>query len=97
MKALEDAAIQRRLAALPQWRYECGALRRDLQFGDFAAAFAFMVRVAAVAQEQDHHPDWRNVYRHVSIALTTHDAGGVTERDFVLAAAIDTVAKCELP
>lgn len=97
MHLLVDAEIRRRLAALPQWRYERGALRRDLQFGDFAAAFAFMVRVAALAQEQDHHPDWRNVYRHVSIALTTHDAGGVTERDFVLAAAIDTVAECELP
>lgn len=97
MPLLVDAEIRRRLAALPRWRYEANALRRDLQFGDFAAAFAFMVRVAALAEAHNHHPDWRNVYRHVSIALSTHDAGGVTERDFALAAAIDTVTQLEAP
>jgi 4a-hydroxytetrahydrobiopterin dehydratase len=96
MKSLEAAEVRRRLAALPLWRYEANALRRDLRFGDFAQAFAFMVRVAALAEAHDHHPDWRNVYRQVSIALSTHDAGGVTERDLALAAAIDTVTECEI-
>jgi 4a-hydroxytetrahydrobiopterin dehydratase len=95
MKPLETAEVHRRLVALPRWRYEDNALRRDLEFRDFASAFAFMVRVAALAEAQNHHPDWRNVYRHISVALSTHDAGGVTERDFALAAAMDSVTECE--
>ena len=65
-------------------------LCRTFQFKDFSEAFAFMTRVALIAEKQGHHPDWSNVYNTVRIALNTHDAGGVvTEKDRKLAAAID--------
>ena len=80
--------------ALPGWRYEEAdrALRRDLRFADFSAAFAFMTRVALAAERADHHPDWSNSWNRVEIALTTHSAGGVTGRDIALAARIDAIA-----
>lgn len=82
-----DAALQH----LPDWRHikseETGrnTLSRDYAFGDFNAAFGFMVRVAMAAERLDHHPDWSNSYNRVTISLSTHDAGGVTELDFQLA------------
>ena len=75
--------------ALSAWTYTEGRLRRELTFADFAEAFAFMTRVAALAEEQGHHPDWTNVYNRVSIALWTHDAGGITAQDLRLARAIE--------
>jgi 4a-hydroxytetrahydrobiopterin dehydratase len=78
---------------LPAWRREGDrALLRELVFADFKAAFAFMTEVAAVADRMDHHPEWSNVYNRVSIRLTTHDAGGLTQRDVALAHLIDTAA-----
>lgn len=78
---------------LPLWKREDGtALLRDLTFADFKAAFAFMTEVAAVADRMDHHPEWSNVYNHVSIRLTTHDAKGLTMRDVALAHSIDAAA-----
>ena len=79
------------LAGLPGWTYEASrdALIRDFKFKDFSEAFAFMTRVALLAQAADHHPEWSNVYNKVSIALSTHDAGGVSARDTALAAEID--------
>lgn len=71
------------------WRMENGALCRDFTFADFAQAFGFMARVALVAQQQDHHPEWTNVYNRVSIRLWSHDVGGVTGRDRRLALAIN--------
>lgn len=62
---------------------------RTLRFADFAAAFGFMTRVALLAERLDHHPDWSNSYGRVAITLTTHDAGGLTERDAAMVAAID--------
>ncbi len=78
----------------PQWRCDgpTGALRRDLQFDDFATAIAFIQRGAALADALDHHPDWRNVYNRVWLVLTTHDCGGVSARDFVLGAQLDQLA-----
>lgn len=84
--------IKAELAAAPElsaWSFSEGRLRRELTFEDFRAAFAFMTRVAEVAEEQGHHPDWTNVYSRVSIALWTHDAGGITARDVRLARAIE--------
>ena len=92
MKPLTVAEIRARVAALPKWTFEGNALRREFVYRDFAAAFAFMTRVATLAEAHDHHPDGRNVYNRVTIALSTHDAGGVTHRDFELAAAIDAIA-----
>jgi 4a-hydroxytetrahydrobiopterin dehydratase len=89
---LTDAEIAERLRAMPQWTAKDGKLHRDLQFADFVAAFGFMTRVALVAEKLDHHPEWFNVYNKVRVDLATHDAGGVTARDFDLAAAIDKLA-----
>jgi 4a-hydroxytetrahydrobiopterin dehydratase len=79
------------LKDLPGWTYDAHAraIRRHLAFADFAAAFAFMTRVALIAEKMDHHPDWTNVWNKVDVALSTHDAGGVTALDLALARAID--------
>jgi 4a-hydroxytetrahydrobiopterin dehydratase len=76
---------------LPLWRYEAeaNAIARDFRFRNFSEAFGFMTRVALSAEKAGHHPDWSNSYNKVSIRLSTHDAGGVTERDIALARAID--------
>lgn len=73
------------------WVLEAGALRRRFVFADFAAAFAFMIRVAERAEALDHHPDWSNSWNTVSIALRSHDVGDVTERDTVLAREINAL------
>ena len=79
------------LTNLPEWTYDGArdALTRDLKFKDFSEAFGVMTRVALLAQTAAHHPEWSNVYNKVSIALSTHDAGGVSAKDAALAAAID--------
>lgn len=78
---------------LPQWRIlpERDALARSFRFGDFSEAFGFMTRVALLAEQQDHHPEWSNVYNRVEIILTTHDCQGLSERDLRLALAIDAL------
>lgn len=77
---------------LPEWTSDGTALSRDLSFKDFRRAFAFMTDVAGKADEMDHHPEWSNVYNKVAIHLTTHDAGGLTEKDVELAHFIDAAA-----
>jgi 4a-hydroxytetrahydrobiopterin dehydratase len=78
------------LAALPDWTLleNRDALRRVFKFRDFGEAFGFMTRVALLAEKADHHPEWQNVYNRVEIVLTTHDAGGITQRDVAMARAI---------
>ena len=92
---LTDAVREARLRDLPGWHYDetARAIRRGFRFADFSEAFAFMTRVALAAEKADHHPDWSNVWNRVEIALTTHDAGGLTDRDLDLAAAIDALVK----
>jgi 4a-hydroxytetrahydrobiopterin dehydratase len=82
------------LAQLPDWtlREDAAAIARHFAFRDFPEAFAFMTRVALIAERQDHHPEWSNVYHRVAITLTTHAAGGLTARDVTLARAIDELA-----
>ena len=82
-----DAALGR----LKGWVYDESrdAISHEFKFEDFSEAFAFMTRVALLAQAADHHPEWSNVYNRVSITLTTHDAGGLTAQDVSLAEAID--------
>ena len=86
---LTEAEIAERLRALPQWTSKAGKLHRELLLADFVAAFGFMARCALVAEKLDHHPEWFNVYNRVTIDLSTHDAGGVTAKDFELAAAME--------
>lgn len=93
MTKLTDDEIQRRLPTeLPGWALVDGKLHREYRFTDFIGAFGFMTRVALAAEAMNHHPEWFNVYNRVSIDLTTHDAGGISERDFALAAKIDAFA-----
>ncbi|MCR6659439.1 MAG: 4a-hydroxytetrahydrobiopterin dehydratase [Asticcacaulis sp.] len=79
---------------LPHWTLEDGgkAISRNFRFADFKQAFAFMTRVASEADRMDHHPEWSNVYNTVSIRLTTHDSGGLTQSDVKLARLIDRAA-----
>ena len=84
---LPPAEIAERLAGLPGWSCSDGALRRDFGFADF------MARVALAAEKMDHHPDWSNSWSRVSVALRTHDAGGVTELDFRLADVMQRLMK----
>jgi 4a-hydroxytetrahydrobiopterin dehydratase len=79
------------LSGLPEWslRDDKLAIERKFKFRDFSEAFAFMARVALIAEKRDHHPEWSNVYNWVEITLTTHDAGGLSQRDIDMAAAID--------
>jgi 4a-hydroxytetrahydrobiopterin dehydratase len=94
VERLTEAARREALAALPDWKEIPGreAITRTLKFKDFNQAFGFMTRVALVAEKNDHHPEWRNVYNTVEVTLTTHDAGGVTQRDIDLARAIEAIA-----
>lgn len=94
MTKLEPAAKSAALAQLPQWRDVAGrdAIARNFRFADFGEAFAFMSRVALLAEKMDHHPEWSNVYNKVDVTLSTHDAGGVTEKDIAMAKAMDAFA-----
>lgn len=82
------------LAKLAGWSEVDGrdAISKTFTFQDFNAAFGFMTRAALVAEKLDHHPEWFNVYKTVSVTLSTHDAGGLTERDIALAQAMDRLA-----
>ena len=79
------------LRALPDWSLarDGNAIERKFEFSDFAEAFAFMTRIAIIAEKRDHHPEWFNVYNRVEITLTTHDAGGLSLRDVNMAKKID--------
>ena len=94
MAKLEGQARKDALVKLPQWRELPGrdAIARKFVFADFNEAFGFMTRAALVAEKLDHHPEWFNVYKTVEVTLSTHDAGGLTERDVKLAEAMDKFA-----
>ena len=79
------------LAHLDGWEERDGALQRDLTFADFSEAFAFMVRVALVAEKMDHHPDWSNSWNKVHIAISSHDAGGITAQCTELATRVNAL------
>ncbi|MBM3637252.1 MAG: 4a-hydroxytetrahydrobiopterin dehydratase [Alphaproteobacteria bacterium] len=91
---LEGAAREKALNALSAWQNVQGrdAIERHLRFNDFSAAFAFMTRVAFVAETMNHHPEWFNVWSKVHIILTSHDVNGVSSRDIDLAREIDRLA-----
>lgn len=89
---LRESEARERITSLPGWELRDAALHRELKFADFVEAFSFMTAVAIVAERMNHHPEWSNVYGTVKIRLTTHDAGGITENDFVLAAEVSRLA-----
>ncbi|MGR3541098.1 MAG: 4a-hydroxytetrahydrobiopterin dehydratase [Hasllibacter sp.] len=89
---LSPDAVAGALAGLPGWTERDGALRRRYRFQDFGEAFAFMTRCALLAEKVDHHPDWRNVWSRVDVALSTHDANGITALDVEMAKAMDALA-----
>lgn len=93
MGKLSDREIQEQLPALNGWKYEAGALVHDYAFADFAAAFAFLVRLALLAEKANHHPDIDIRYNKLRIALVSHDAGGVTDRDVSMAAEIGKISQ----
>jgi 4a-hydroxytetrahydrobiopterin dehydratase len=92
---LSAEARKSALQGLPGWTETPGreAIARNFIFKDFNEAFGFMCRAALVAEKNDHHPEWRNVYKTVEVVLATHDAGGVTALDIDLAKAMNTIAR----
>ena len=89
MATLGDDEIARRLDALPGWRREGDAICREYELADFVEALGLIARVGALAERANHHPTLSNTYSRLRIELSTHDAGGITERDFALARAIE--------
>ena len=91
MKRLEKEEIQLRLEFLTKWSGDSEYIQREVKFKDFKTALAKMVEIGFIAEKLNHHPDWTNVYNRLSIKLTTHDAGGVTLKDFEMAQEIETL------
>jgi 4a-hydroxytetrahydrobiopterin dehydratase len=91
IEQLSDEARAKAHDQLGDWDYDDArdAITRQFLFADFSEAFAFMTRVAMLAEKQDHHPEWSNIWNRVDILLTTHDAGGLSVRDVRMAEAID--------
>lgn len=93
VEPLSEAEREDALEGLPEWDLDEGrdAIARQFVFADFSQAFAFMTRVALLAEKADHHPEWSNVWNRVDVLLTTHDAGGLSHRDIEMAEAIDAL------
>ena len=90
---LTDAEITKALAALDGWKVQDGKLHREFRFPDFAHAIGFMMTAAPAIERLNHHPEWSNVYNRVTVDLTTHDAGGITQMDCSLAALLQGIAQ----
>ncbi len=88
----EQALKQLNASLRHPWTIQEGRLTKTFEFRDFVQAFGFMTQVALLAEKHDHHPEWCNVYRRVTIALYTHEARGLTQKDFDLARAIEALA-----
>lgn len=95
MKTYNQAETQQQLdkQSLQGWKAGDNLISKELVFKDFKAALDFMVKAGAVAEELNHHPEWTNVYNKISIKLSTHDAGGVTDKDFELARRMEDLLK----
>ena len=88
---LTQTQIDDRCQRVPDWQCSGSQLSRSLKFADFVTAFGCMAQIALIAERMGHHPDWHQVYNRLTICLTTHDAGGLTELDFELAQHIDAI------
>ena len=91
MKKLNEKSIEEALLKLPNWSRDGVFITRKFVFSDFQEAFGFMTRVAFLAEKHDHHPNWSNVYNTVEISLSTHEANGITLKDFDLAQKINLI------
>ncbi len=95
MNKLGEKEIQEQLKDLKGWEYREGALETTFEFKNFKEAFTIMTRIAFECEAQNHHPDWSNVYKTLTIRLSTHDAGGVTMKDFGLAQSIEEIIESD--
>ncbi len=93
MNTLHEDTVRTALEDLDGWELAGDRIRRELSFPGFREAIDFIVRVADLADAAEHHPELHNVYANVTIELTSHDAGGITQRDIALARAIDDVVE----
>ncbi len=89
---IDEALAQLNKLTDSPWTQVDASLHKQFRFSDFSAAFGFMARVALLAEKANHHPDWSNVYNRVNVTLTTHEAGGLTHKDFDLASAIEQLS-----
>lgn len=95
MKKLTEQEINDRLENLEGWEYSENTIHTSFEFENFKEAFTLMTRIAFEAEAQQHHPDWSNVYNQLEIKLSSHDAGGVTEKDFKMANAIEGIVNAD--
>ncbi|TQD40183.1 4a-hydroxytetrahydrobiopterin dehydratase [Haloflavibacter putidus] len=95
MSTLSEKQISEKLKDLDGWQFNDNAIHTKLEFEDFKETFSIMTRIAFEAEAQQHHPEWTNVYNTLSISLTSHDAGGVTEKDFKMAKTIESIIDTE--
>lgn len=95
MKKLSDQEIEKNLETLEGWSYTEEGIQTSFEFENFREAFTLMTRIAFEAEVMNHHPNWTNVYNTLEITLSTHDVGGVTEKDFKLAKAIEDIVNAE--
>jgi len=92
-RKLTDEEVKLALSRLAGWQMVAGKLHREYKFADFAHAFGFMATAAPTIEKNDHHPEWANVYNKVTVDLTTHSAGGITQKDLDLAMLLEGIAK----
>ena len=95
MNKLTEQDIEAKLLRFPDWEYYDNAIHAEFEFENFKDCFSAMSRIAFECEALNHHPDWSNVYNVLSISLSTHDAGGVTNKDFKLAEAIEFIVEPE--
>ncbi|MBC3758856.1 4a-hydroxytetrahydrobiopterin dehydratase [Hyunsoonleella sp. SJ7] len=93
MSKLSEQEIEAKLLRFPDWEYFDNAIHAEFEFDNFKDCFSAMSRIAFECEAQNHHPNWSNVYNVLSISLSTHDAGGVTNKDFKLAEAIEMIVE----
>ena len=95
MQKLDAQAIEKKLLRFPDWEYYENAIHVEFEFDNFKDCFSAMSRIAFECEAQNHHPNWTNVYNTLSISLSTHDAEGVTNKDFELAEAIEMIVEVQ--
>ncbi|HYV64045.1 MAG TPA: 4a-hydroxytetrahydrobiopterin dehydratase [Bryobacteraceae bacterium] len=93
MAKLTESQISEGLTKLSGWKVLNAKLHREYKFADFAHAFGFMATAAPLIEKNNHHPEWANVYNRVTVDLSTHDAGGITQKDLDLAVLLEGIAK----